>query len=283
LSSDPQAEPRPASAPNAPDTPEPPDSPDPQPRVRTALPRAWGAVRRFTAPMERRPVLLSVVLAVCAAALPLGFTAWGKFFPDDSVKLQIQQLDEPCDSDWLIHDDSPGFERSLQNGDKRQFARWAREGRIEHRGFVAALVTLRGNMDKPVRITDLTVTVTSRTAPLTGIRAPNTRGCGGDGDPPEAIGINLDAMAVGREVPVRRLQLSPHQKEAAAAVKSFGDPVQLPRTVTSDDYYSLYLVGVTKSSSVSWQAHLTWWDGEKTWRTTLDNDGRPFRVTANPS
>ncbi|WP_329120823.1 hypothetical protein [Streptomyces sp. NBC_01465] len=275
------SEPGTTTTPGDPATPPDPDpTPSPTPtsqRIR----QLWAATRRLGARIEANPTRTAAVVALLIAAVPLGCTAANKLFPDDAVKLQVHQLDDPCSSDWLVRGSSTGYVKGLEHGDERQFARWEREGRIAHRDFVAALVTVRGNTDNPVRIQDLTVTVTSRSAPLAGTPSPNTRGCGGD-TPPEALGINLDAMAVGREVSLLRLQSSPHQKEAAKAALPFGVPVQLPRTVTDDDYYSLYLIGQTKSSSCTWQARLTWWDGEKTQYTTLDNNGRPFLVTAAP-
>ncbi|MCX3060277.1 hypothetical protein [Streptomyces beihaiensis] len=229
--------------------------------------------------MESKPVLATLLLA----ALPAGCMGWHKLFPDDSVKLQVRQLNDPCFAHYLIRDGATAeFKRGLRAGDERQYARWEKGGRIEHSGFVAALVTLRGNMDKPVRITDLTVTVTSRSAPLTGSPGPLTGpGCGKE-EPPDALGINLDAMAVGREISVRRLLSSPNQKEAAAFAKNFGPPPHLPRTVTNDDYYALYLVGTTKTSDCTWRARISWWDGDRDWNTTVDNDGHDFRVTADP-
>lgn len=266
--------------------PTPDPSPEPEPR---AASRRGRALLRSVAALttEHKLTVAGLVIAAVSAAPVIGgpvAAGWQALFPRDKVALDAQQENDPCFSDWILRAGSTRLEPRLQSGDEREFTRWEREGRILHWESVASEVTIHGTTDEAVQIRDVTFTVTRRSAPASGEKVARQRGCGGgDYNLPDAIAVNLDAMAVGREVSVRTLQQSPRQKEAAKTGAAYGQPMRLPRTLTSDDFYTFYVIGMTEKSDLSWKAEVTWSDGEQTHTSTVDNDGVPFRVSAGPA
>ncbi|WP_328905088.1 hypothetical protein OG230_20035 [Streptomyces sp. NBC_00234] len=237
--------------------------------------------------VERKLTLIGLAIAAVGIAPVLAgpvSAAWKAAFPEDAVVMDAAQENDPCFSDWILRKGNAALESKLKDGDERQFTRWEREGRIVHMKTVAAQITVHGNTDKAVQIRDVTVTVTDRTDPATGKKAVRQHGCGGgDFNVPEAIAVNLDAIAVGRSVSVLRLQDSPRQKGTAKAALPYGEPIQLPKTITEDDFYSFFLIGMTERAHCSWKAEVTWWDGKETRTASIDNDGVPFRVSSGPA
>ncbi|MFD3652376.1 hypothetical protein [Streptomyces sp. NPDC058620] len=237
--------------------------------------------------VERKMTLVGLVIAAVGIAPVLAgpvSAAWKAAFPDDAVVLDTAQENDPCFSDWILRRGNAALESKLESGDERQFTRWEREGRIVHWQSVAAQVTVHGNTSKAVQIRDVTITVTDRKGPAAGKKAVRQRGCGGGNFMvPEAIAVNLDAIAVGRSVSVLRLQNSPRQEEAARTGPLYGVPIRLPKTVTEDDFYSFFLIGTTERADCSWRAEITWWDGKETRTARVDNNGTPFRVSSGPA
>ncbi|MFJ6573915.1 hypothetical protein ACIQNU_41630 [Streptomyces sp. NPDC091292] len=224
-----------------------------------------------------RIALYATVCAVLAYVTPLGQSLYEKVFPDHAVALVVEQQDSPCEASWVL---LPGEEnlRTAMWGDVRRISRWERDGRIVHANQVLASVSVRGNADKAVVIRDLTLTVVRRDTPAQGSFFRGG-GCGG-GEEPEFLVADLDTLPLNQEVPVSYLRRSPTQKAAREAAEAMGKPVSLPRQVTTDGTYSFSLAGRTQRYDVEWFATVTWWDGEEVRQQRIDNDGRPFRVSA---
>lgn len=92
--------------------------------------------------------------------------------------------------------------------------------------------------------------------------------------------VNLDSLPLNHPVSVSYLQRSPQQADARKAAKDLGDPISLPRQVTTDGAYSFYLTGRTRAYDCRWIATITWWDGEQQRTERVDDKGEPFRVTS---
>ncbi|MBM7442419.1 hypothetical protein [Streptomyces sp. HB132] len=216
------------------------------------------------------------------AAPSLGAT-YKHLFAQDSVVVGAEQLNGYCTSTWSTLPGNADLLPRLPEADQREIVRWEREQRIVQRQTLRVLLSLRGNTDKAAQLRDVTVTVVRRDPLPEGVRPEvRTLGCGNGEEPPQAAGINLDLLAVGRPVSLSALRGKPGQRAAAEEALDWGKPVTLPHSLDSGAVYSLFLLGRTESYDVSWKATLTWWDGEKTKSVDLDNDGRPFRVMADP-
>ncbi|SEE81256.1 hypothetical protein [Jiangella alba] len=252
------------------------DAPPPPPPRPLARLRHW----HRTLGTGNRLALYALVLTAGGLAVPLVAAGWTAF-TGPSVGVLVDQSDSACESVWTV---PPGNEELAEevnaNTDARQLTRWARDGRLVHRNDLHAAVSLRSR-ESPIEIRDLSITVLSRTDPATG-GAVGPGGCGGGeiDDEPDFVVVDLDTLPVGAEVPVSYLQTSAQQAEARALADELGEQITLPRTLPAQDYYSFTLVGRTVAYDTEWQATITWWDGEKIHTDVLDDDGRPFRVTA---
>ncbi|MCX4679255.1 hypothetical protein OG413_28835 [Streptomyces sp. NBC_01433] len=224
-----------------------------------------------------------LVLAGLAFAAPSLGSAYHHVFAQDSVVVEAKQLNSFCTSTWSTLPGNDDLLPLLPEADTREIVRWERERRIVQRQTLRVLIGLRGNTDKAAQLRDVTITVVSRDPLPTGVRPDvRTLGCGNGEEPPQAAGINLDLLAVGRPVSLSALRGKPGQRAAAKEALDWGKPVSLPHSLNSGEVYSLFLLGRTENYDVRWKATLTWWDGEKTKSVELDNDGRPFHVMADP-
>ncbi|MGW1836472.1 hypothetical protein [Streptomyces sp. NPDC002067] len=276
-SPDPAAEPTPAPAPAT--DPASPGAPPPPATGRPSLPRRL--LRWFTAlNTDRKIAVVGLALGIVPLATPLVSAGYDAAFGDPSLVLAAAQDDDTCSTAWRVAPGQEGLRSALPNADPHALTRWERDRKITHLGTVASAISIRGNTGPSVQLRDLSVTVLRRTAPLPGTTQP-TVDCGG-GPGPEIFTVDLDTLPVNRPVSSRYLQNSPHQKGAARELGSRYDrePMRLPVTVSTSEVYDLLVVGRSQARYVEWKATLTWWDGEETHTTTLDNDGTPFRVTA---
>ncbi|SDU71569.1 hypothetical protein [Jiangella alkaliphila] len=255
-----------------------PDAPPPPPRP--------GPVTRFrhwhrTMSLSNRLALYALVLAAAGVVTPLVAAIWtGSQGPD--LGLLVEQDNNGCTSVWTVPRESTALvDDIIANVDVRQLTRWERDGRIMHRETVKARVSIRGG-ETPVELRDLTITVLSRTDPVTGEQS-EAQGCGGEDNPqdePDFVVVDLDTLPVGTAVPIDYLQQSDQQAGARQLADDEGEQITLPRTIDAQDIYSFTLIGRSMTYDTEWQAEITWWDGEHLHTDLLNDDGAPFRVTA---
>lgn len=234
-----------------------------------------------TLSLSNRLALYALVLAAVGVATPLvAAILTGSRGPD--MGLLVEQDNNGCTSVWTVPEESTELvDDIIANIDVRQLSRWERDGRITHRETVKARVSIRGG-ETPIQLQDLTITVLSRTDPVTGQQS-KAQGCGGDPDDrdePDFVVVDLDTLPVGTEVPIDHLQQSDQQQAARAAADDLGEQITLPLTVDAQDFYSFTLVGRSAAYDTEWQATIRWWDGERLHTDLLNDDGAPFRVTA---
>lgn len=206
--------------------------------------------------------------------------AYASLFGEDEISVAVAQGNDPCLARWIVDPRHEGLLSSISGMDERALHRWERERQITRHGTVDASITMRGNTAKAVQIRDLSITVTRRKRPVAGAVVPPA-GCGG-GPSPETLFVDLDSLPVGRAVSGEYLLTSPHQKKARKASAEYNNrkPMSLHRDITMNGTYNLLLVGRTQRHYTEWKATVTWWDGKATHRTTIENDGAPFRVSA---
>ncbi|WP_185993909.1 hypothetical protein, partial [Streptomyces benahoarensis] len=228
---------------------------------------------------DRKIAVVGLVLAAVPLATPLVSAGYDAVFSDPALVLSAAQNDDTCSTAWRVAPGQDGLRAALPNADVHALTRWERDRKITHLGTVESSVSIRGNLGKAVQLRDLSITVLKRGAALPGTNQP-TVDCGGDG-PPELFYVDLDTLPVNHPVSASYLMTSPHQAAARKAAAQYTrKPMRLPVTVSTSSVYDLKLIGRSQSHYVEWRATLTWWDGEETHTTTLDNDGQPFRVTA---
>lgn len=250
----------------------PPPPPRPGPLTRF---RHW----HRTLGTANRLALYGLVLAAAGVLAPVIAAVWTAT-TGPGVGLLVEQDDNGCTSVWTVPARSADLvDDIIANKDSRQLARWARDGRITHRGSVQAEISVHSG-EAPIELRDLTITVLSRTDPVTGEQS-EAQGCGQGEivDEPDFVVVDLDTLPVGTAVPIGYLQASDQQQIARAEADRLGEQITLPRTVGARDFYSFTLVGRSAGYDTEWRAAVTWWDGEQVHTDVLDNDGEPFRVT----
>ncbi|MER5362638.1 hypothetical protein [Streptomyces sp. NPDC002785] len=241
---------------------------------------AWRRLRALD--VANQIALGALALSLITLAVNPLSSAYNNLFGNDTVAIEAKEMDHFCQAEWSVLAGNDQLLPRLANSADKDLARWEQQNRIAHRGLVVSLATVRGNAEKAAVLRDVTITVLRRETLPAGLRAaPKQRGCGG-APRPEAVGVNLDLLAVGRPVSVTTLAGKPGQRAAAKEAADYGDPVALPHTLTADDVYSLFLIGMTERFDCSWQATFSWWDGEESRETVVNNEGRPFRVIADP-
>lgn len=109
--------------------------------------------------------------------------------------------------------------------------------------------------------------VLSRGEPLHGVYPPPwTGGCGGV--IPSLFRMNLDNS------PVSVVALP------GSGVTGSTEPVPLPHNIVQNAPEVWYISAVTDACTCEWEAVVHWRSGERTGEAVLDDDGKPFRVTA---
>lgn len=225
---------------------------------------------------------LALYTLVCTAVLgiaPLAATVWRAVFDHSPVAILVETRTDPCSTRWLVPPGGEHLLSALPFADTRQYSRWERQGELVHAETVAASVSLRGTIDGAVEIRDISISVDRRDPPVQGTQ-PEGIGCGGPDEGPEYLVVDLDTLPLGREVSASYLQQSEQQSNARETGEVLGGPLRIPRQVTSDDIYSFEIIGRSQRYDCDWHATVTWWDGEEVRQDTIDNDGRPFRVSA---
>ncbi|MEU6115913.1 hypothetical protein ABZ840_15480 [Streptomyces sp. NPDC047117] len=238
--------------------------------------------RRFAAlGAANKIATVGLVIAAVPVLTPLVTAGYDALFGEEAVAMDVSQADDSCSARYVVPPDQERLRSSVPAAPVRTLTRWEREKKITHLSEVEAAISIRGNLDKAVQIRDLTLTITRRAEPTAGRVAPHVV-CGGNGIQ-EVFAVDLDTLPVGRPVSSGYLLTSPHQ-EAARQTEKQADRhgLRLPKSIGTSDVYDLLITGRTRSHYTEWRATLTWWDGETLHRTTIDNDGRPFRVTAAP-
>lgn len=277
----PVPDPEPGSLPPVPDPEpgDPPPAPTPTPAWPGSLLRRVGALSA-----ANKIGFAGVVVALLALLVPLLTTLWGGWEEEPSVVFRAEPQKGFCQADWSTLPGNAGLLPQLPDADTRTLTRWEREHRIVQRGTNRIILSLRGNAGMAAQLRDITVTVVRRDPIPAGSRSnPREPGCGNGSLPPEAAGVNLDELAVGRAVSLIDILGKPTQRTAAEEALNWGVPVVLPRTLTSDTVYTLWFLGRTDRWDTSWKASLTWWDGQKAQTVQLDDQGSPFRVMATAS
>ncbi|MEV6425561.1 hypothetical protein [Streptomyces sp. NPDC051662] len=222
--------------------------------------------------------LWSAVVAALAFAVPTAVSARQALFPAEPATLLVEPNEHFCLNRWYVPETEAALRPRVSDATPGQLASWRQEGRIAHAGALEAAVSVHGNAGSSVEIRDISVTVTRREKPAPGT-VTGTPGCGAGPEEPAYLVVDLDTLPLNRPVPAAYLLRSPQQRSARQMEEDMGQSLSLPHTVAADDFYSLFLVGRAQSHDCRWRATITWWDGEKTHRSTVsDKGGRDFRV-----
>lgn len=255
--------------------------PEEEGRQRHSRRRRFAAWHRGLATANKIALYALLATALAAVYTP-AVDLYRAVFPSSLVALLVEEGDDPCMVDWIVTPGNEHIPEKLTGVDSRKLDRWQQEGRVVHAKVLRAWISVRGNANAAVSIRELSITVVRREDPVAG-RLDPAGPCGGPGDDSEHLVVDLDTLPMGKAVPVRYLQQSPRQKEARGKAAELGNPMTLPHEVTTDDFYSFSLTGRTQQYDCAWYATLTWWDGQEVHHDRIDDDGRPFRVSAEAS
>lgn len=124
--------------------------------------------------------------------------------------------------------------------------------------------TLSALTSANVVITDIEATVVSQAPPMQGVYPPPwTGGCGGV--VPSTFRLNLDDSPVS---------------VVATPGEGMGGPISLPHQIDQDRPEVWHLTPVTQNCLCEWVATVHWTVGDQAFSSTIDDDGKPFQVTA---
>ncbi|MGP3919968.1 hypothetical protein [Nonomuraea sp. 10N515B] len=153
---------------------------------------------------------------------------------------------------------------------EEEWAEWVqKEGGVTAAGGAAARVTIAGTSSKAVVLRGMSVTVHERRPPIQGTWV----GYGGAGElSPRRFLLDLDKNPPSVQLIVR--------KNVPNADGGDDEAIDFPYTVSESDIEELVLYAHTTSRQCSWTATLHWEIGTEKKTTVIDNEGKPFWVTA---
>lgn len=190
--------------------------------------------------------------------------------PTDPLLVASLTADYMCEGDWVTR--RPPDQLGLPPDEVVTWGDWdlvANGTAAEH---ASVTLTVHGTGPNSVVLTGMSVTV-ERAPPMIGTRL--TKRCGG----PEVmrlVEIDLDEpepRPTGRD-------LSPKMLESAETNGWRSEPVRFPYEVSAQDSESFAVRASTTTCDCAWTLQLHWSSGGRTGTTVVDDNGRPFRVTA---
>lgn len=194
--------------------------------------------------------------------------------PTEPLLVTPEQNTDMCESDWMTPK-APDQLSQPPDG----VTRWLEWGVVadgvatEHNHVTVTVHGAAGPYS--VVLTGMSVTV-DRAAPRTGTRL--TKRCGGPGYV-RLVEIDLDEA----EPRPTGLDLSPTMREWAEENGERAEPVRFPYEVSPLDSETFAVRAYTTTCDCAWRLHLHWASGGRRGTTVVDDDGRPFRVTATPA
>jgi hypothetical protein len=195
--------------------------------------------------------------------------AAGSELPDEMrdempLDVAVERHDDACATDWFL----PKTPEQLQGtgpvpdrwGDWQPAADGAAAGHLD------LLVTVQAKGDASVTLTGLEVSV-ERAAPRAGTRL--SKPCGG---PTAGQWVELD---LDDENPTPRTVVD---EQALGGLRV--EPVQFPYEVTRQDAETFVIRATTDGCLCTWTARLRWASAGRTGTVAIDDEGRPFKVSA---
>ncbi|MFD7443808.1 helix-turn-helix domain-containing protein [Streptomyces sp. NPDC059909] len=181
-----------------------------------------------------------------------------------SVGISSYNWEEPCGEEYLL-DQRPG---QVPPPPAPQDTRnWARALGGVSAGDTKLQLTVTGNTDDAVVITDLNVRVVGRKAPLPWQAYSMGDGCG-SGVTPQTFDIDLDnARPLVKPV-------AGQDGDTVVPAKDF------PYKVSTHDPQVLNLDVHTEGHEATWYLELAWSSGDRKGTVRVDDDGKPFRTSA---
>lgn len=134
-------------------------------------------------------------------------------------------------------------------------------------------VSLQGGSAKSVLITRLEIKIEQRRAPLAGIWVGEI---GGDDVPSRYFSVDLDHPSGTPEV-----EAYAPPPDSPAESRNFGEVVGFPYAVSESELEYLVLYVSTGECDCEWTGVLHWIVDGNTGSTHIDNNGKPFRITAS--
>ncbi|MEU6705058.1 helix-turn-helix domain-containing protein [Streptomyces wuyuanensis] len=181
-----------------------------------------------------------------------------------SVGISSYNWDAPCGEYYLLKQKP---EQAAPPPVPQDTRRWARTFGGVAGGHMRLQLTVTGNTDASVVLTDLNVRVVGRKAPLPWQAYSMGDGCGG-GVTPQTFDVDLDGA---------RPQVVPRAGQDGDRVVPAKD---FPYKVSTSDPQVLNLDVHTEGHDVGWYLELAWNSGDKSGTIRVDDAGKPFRTSA---
>jgi hypothetical protein len=225
-------------------------------------------------PFVGASLVLAVLLIVASGVLVTRERAAPAAVSDSSpLRIAVTLMDDMCDQEWI----TPRSPAELRGShDIPDFWRdWKLVADGVPVSYSLVLVTAQAAGADSVTITDIDISV-ERAAPLTGTLLDKP--CGG----PETfrlVDVDLDAP---RPV-VRDRDIDPALADELAREGRQIGPVRFPYEVTRQDGETFAIRAHTKTCFCSWTAALRWSSAGRTGTVIINDQGQPFRITADSS
>ncbi|MGW7367174.1 helix-turn-helix domain-containing protein [Streptomyces sp. NPDC054841] len=181
-----------------------------------------------------------------------------------SVGISSYNWEEPCGEEYML-DQQPG--QVPPPPPPQDTRNWARALGGVSAGDMALQLSVTGNTDEAVLITDLHVRVVGRKTPLAWQAYSMGDGCG-SGVTPQTFDIDLDnARPLAKPV-------AGQDGDTVVPAKDF------PYKVSTRDPQVLNLDVHTEGHEVTWYLELAWSSGDRKGTVRVDDGGKPFRTSA---
>jgi transcriptional regulator with XRE-family HTH domain len=227
-----------------------PDSPAPDP---SAVPTHRAAVGQAG---DRRTAGASTTPSGPARDTPAAPTARGTAAPI-TVRTRPYVYDDPCSQHFLV-DSAPAQMGPPAN--EEDAPRWAASYGAVSSDEQRVALTVQGTGSRTVVLEALHVSIESRNAPLAWNDYSMGVGCGG-GVATKSFDIDLDS--------------------GSPTVTAGNGQRDFPFSVTESDPEVFYITAHTKAHDVRWDLTLDWSSGDRHGTVRADDDGTPFRTSAD--
>ncbi|QNP75863.1 helix-turn-helix domain-containing protein [Streptomyces roseirectus] len=165
--------------------------------------------------------------------------------------------ESPCSQEFLV-DKEPA--QVGPPAEEPNAPRWAAANNAVSANRQVIALTIQGTGEETVVLEALHVRILTKNAPLTWNVYGMGWGCGGNVDT-KAFTVDLD--------------------QGSPVVKAVGGQRDFPYKVSESDPEVFYVTADTDAHDVRWDLSLEWSSGTRTGTLHLDNDGTPFRTSAD--
>ena len=186
---------------------------------------------------------------------PQRFESFSLNLPEWVVPRPIEALEPP-----------PGQDRVIEERDA-----WAQAYGGVQANIMDVQVTIRGNVEEPVILTNLRINVLERRPPISGTHV--TYGPIGEGVFERIVVTDLDGRPPGIVDSYDQRGLTDPTAEI--------DPINFPYRVDRSEVEVFHIAAETNECDCRWNAELFYTVGGRTVSSIIDNDGEPFRLTAS--